>query len=632
VRLGTLYRNHLSKLAAQDVRETLMRRYVERYQMFLLPSFLCWLAAAFMSQGRLAARSRPQSPPAPDNGRALRRRAAPAAALVLAVAGCALAGGRPCWAQTNPSPPSAARKATDPQPPEAEAKIPRGRAGAQRAQRLYAMGRYQDAAKAYANAAAGAGHELEQELLFNAACADYRAARYAEAAHRLNDLTGQAASGLKPGAVAYNRGCALYRQAGKAAPQDPEAAQNRASALKEATRDFQEAMRLRADDPAAGRNFAVAAEALPKAEEEARIARLLAQYDKVSPSQLAGELLQKQREVVNTIPCAFSNSAPSQISDLEKLAAEQKTTADLLVPLKAKLAAAASLSSTNARTAAAVADFVEHVRDEMKSAASKLRDLDETAYPSAVSAGEAVYNLWKGIAASAELLREDLQRQTNAIGHTGELLARPSDEVTAAASGEQTEARELTKLFSERFAREVPSTGLPAQPAPGAATGAPTLAKGAPPTQAEAPATNMLITAETRATILDLAGQAEAAQNRAAEHLRSREWSPSLKEQRTSYDLLRKIQDLLPKEKKSQPQEDRNKEEDQKNEQPQPQPEQQPQPQPQPKEQPQPEKKEMTPLAAEQILLKALQREKDHLDDKRQRETYLPPSPVNRDW
>jgi hypothetical protein len=268
----------------------------------------------------------------------------------------------------------------------------------------------------------------------------------------------------------------------------------------------------------------------------------------------------------------------------------------------------------------------------MKSAASKLRDLDETAYPSAVSAGEAVYNLWKGIAASAELLREDLQRQTNAIGHTGELLARPSDEVTAAASGEQTEARELTKLFSERFAREVPSTGLPAQPAPGAATGAPTLAKGAPPTQAEAPATNMLITAETRATILDLAGQAEAAQNRAAEHLRSREWSPSLKEQRTSYDLLRKIQDLLPKEKKSQPQEDRNKEEDQKNEQPQPQPEQQPQPQPQPKEQPQPEKKEMTPLAAEQILLKALQREKDHLDDKRQRETYLPPSPVNRDW
>lgn len=55
VRLGTLYRNHLSRLAAQDTKETLLRRYIERYQSFLLPSLLCLLGAAFLSRGRLAA-------------------------------------------------------------------------------------------------------------------------------------------------------------------------------------------------------------------------------------------------------------------------------------------------------------------------------------------------------------------------------------------------------------------------------------------------------------------------------------------------------------------------------------------------------------------------------------------------
>ena len=40
----------------------------------------------------------------------------------------------------------------------------------------------------------------------------------------------------------------------------------------------------------------------------------------------------------------------------------------------------------------------------------------------------------------------------------------------------------------------------------------------------------------------------------------------------------------------------------------------------------------MTPQNAQAILQKALEREKDHEDEKRQHETYLPPSPINRDW
>jgi len=52
--LGMLYRDHLSKLTAQDIEETLQRRHVERFQIFLLPAFLLLLAGTFLSRGRLA--------------------------------------------------------------------------------------------------------------------------------------------------------------------------------------------------------------------------------------------------------------------------------------------------------------------------------------------------------------------------------------------------------------------------------------------------------------------------------------------------------------------------------------------------------------------------------------------------
>ena len=54
VKLDKLYRDHLSKLTTRDIEESIRRRYIERYQWFLLPAVLALLAGALLSRGRLS--------------------------------------------------------------------------------------------------------------------------------------------------------------------------------------------------------------------------------------------------------------------------------------------------------------------------------------------------------------------------------------------------------------------------------------------------------------------------------------------------------------------------------------------------------------------------------------------------
>ncbi|MDO9542890.1 MAG: hypothetical protein Q7J98_11290, partial [Kiritimatiellia bacterium] len=162
------------------------------------------------------------------------------------------------------------------------------------------------------------------------------------------------------------------------------------------------------------------------------------------------------------------------------------------------------------------------------------------------------------------------------------------------------------------------------------------------------------ISAETRTNILFLAEQAVKAQQLAGRYLTVTNLESSLPEQRHSYDLLKEIEKLLPKDKQNdqqnqqqndqqkqdQQQKDQNKQQDQQKPPEQKPPEQQPPPPKeqkpeQQKEQPQPaeqkDQKEMTPEQLRALLEKALQREKDHRGEK-MRDEYIPPSPVERDW
>lgn len=504
-----------------------------------------------------------------------------------------------------------------------------GRAGAQVAQGLYAVGKYEAAAEAYRKAAEGVSQELHDTLLFNAACADFRAGKYKEAAEALQGLAQHEGPG-QPASASYNLGCALYRDA-EAAPGTNESAaaatERRAALLNESSLAFQRAMRTERADSDARRNFAVIAGAVPEAEEKAKVARLMARYAKTPPADLAYEIHQGQREILKGIPIALTNNSPAQIAELETLAARQGENADRLIPLRAKMAAG---NPQQAPQHPAAAPQMDSLQNDMRTAAARLRDLDEIGYAGAADAANAVYGLWKSIAPSTLVLKEDLYRQTNAITLTRPMLSAVKDSSLATLKAEQKECAELTRLFSDRFSQEVPVGGTPVPasvPPSGSASGG-TNAPAAGGTNEQA------ITAETRAKILELAMEAEATQRKALDHAERKEMTPSLQEQRRSYELLKKIEELLPKQKNQQNQEQKQEQQDQKQDQEQEQPqEEQPQPQQKPEEnQPEKDKKQMDEERAMLLLEKALQREKDYRDEKQRREIYIPPSQTARDW
>ncbi len=52
--LGAIYREHLAKIAAKEYEEMMENRYVERYQLFLIPAIILLVIAGCLSKGRLS--------------------------------------------------------------------------------------------------------------------------------------------------------------------------------------------------------------------------------------------------------------------------------------------------------------------------------------------------------------------------------------------------------------------------------------------------------------------------------------------------------------------------------------------------------------------------------------------------
>jgi hypothetical protein len=148
------------------------------------------------------------------------------------------------------------------------------------------------------------------------------------------------------------------------------------------------------------------------------------------------------------------------------------------------------------------------------------------------------------------------------------------------------------------------------------------------------------ITAEDRKKILDLAEQARSAQTKALDTIKNKDIPASMVQQRLAHDLLKEIEDLLPKDSQNQQQQNeqenqQDQQQEQQNQQQQDKPkdnqqtDKQEQKQPQEKEE---EKKDQTPEDVQKLLEKALQREKEHEAEKRQRRDYAQPIPSERDW
>lgn len=523
VKLDRLYRDHLSKLTTRDIAESIRRRYIERYQWFLLPAVLALLAGALLSRGRLGKKVKATSgttvaavaagavvtagiPMAPQSTPATVVRIWPLlfslalfTGLVQAqvpLTGSAVTGIIQQLAANGTNQASTLVPATNLPPVNMPAAKPAiigrsggsGRDGARRAQRLYRMGSYHESAKAYLAAMQGQTAALQNDCLYNAGNALYRAGQYQVAAEKYTELTTRQPT--DPAAAFYNLGCATFQLAEQAKSAGTNVPPNeRPDLLERSGLAFQRTLRYRSDDEAARANLGVVTNLLPEAREQAKLKALLARYQGIPPPQMADTLLTNQRKISTDLPAALTNATPSRIDQMEALSAQQRDNTDLLIPLKISLAsalaqmAASSVAAVAATSgvpqAAQVEQHIEAVRNTMQQATESLRNLENEAYRSVMKAESGVYNLWKGMAQFPQLLREDLFRQTNTINLTTSVLKRTA-EVAATSRPEaesrleaasrlelpviryqQNEAQELTRLFVERFSQAVPPGGTP---------------------------------------------------------------------------------------------------------------------------------------------------------------------------
>ncbi len=635
---------------------------VERFQWFLAPALMAFLLAAGLSRGRPAAARTPR------RGTAARRGAA-AAALMALLAGSAFGAD----ADTNrPAPPASASV------PAAAADR---RAEAARAWRLYQSGNYQAAAEAWRQAAGDAPgtsarsdtteRQLRNTLLYNAACALYRAGAYREAAELFAEAARQ--SGPADGDVLYNQGRAWWQaaagdaSAGAATNAPDIQPDDRIDMLEKAALAFQRAARANGDGGDARSGLDAAAEVLPREREQARLQKVLKQYGDKPPAELTDEILRRQRAIAAESAAALTAAPPDRVENMEALADRQRDAADLLGPLRMALE---SGSATNAPPQLDM--YFQALREAMLQTRTRLRDLDPRSPEAADTAAGGVYNLWKELAPFPAVLQEGLLRQTNALAHS--LAAAESQPSAASIRDDQAETQVLTELFLDRFTNAVPETGAPPPSAP----------DGQPPDPEQG------ITPEKRANIIKLAREALDRQQEAQAALNKPDWPAVRAAQQNSRDLLQAIQKLLPPpppppqqdqpqdqdqqkqdqqkqdqkqdqqkqdqqqdqqqdqekqdQKQDQPQSDRQ-EEEQKPEEEQKQEEKQEQPEQEQPEQPQPaetneqaaaesaeedDQKEMTPEQALRLLQRAAEREKEYRQ--RHQRQYAPLSPTDRDW
>jgi Ca-activated chloride channel family protein len=575
--LGAIYRRHLRQIAAKEQQEMIENRYQERYQLFLLPGLLCLLAAAWFSRGRLC-------------GNRTRTPAAAAAALALLL-GAAL----PAFSAQNPSDPSDRTDLSEQAAPASTNRAPiivePGRAGARVAQAWLKKGKAEDAAEAFLSAARGADLDEAETYRYNAAYAYYKANAYDKAEETLRPLLTSKKNGARAGELL---GKLLMEQAKEKGAEDPTA---KAEALEEAALGFQRALRDTPADERRNRNFTRAVSPLPEARESAHIAKVLKEHGQTSPDQLMGTMLAEQRALLEEAYGVFTNDAAVLIGKAEALAKRQEKQSDLWIPLKQQMMQAV----TNQQQQALFAQQIELARDSMKGTAAALQDLLPEAVDETAQIEPLVYNFWKAVAPPDSTITEDILCQSNAIKKINARYYEKRDT--------QSEALQLTQLFRQRF----PDWAKQYQQ------------------QAQSDTNLPPFTAEDQAKIEEIAVHTEKLQKEIVESKPPEKERRALQEQ--ALKNLLEIRDLLPKQKGQgqQQNQQQNQEQQQQDQQEQEQKEQD-QKEQQKQEQPQKEQKEEPPKDVQELLRRALDREKEHENDKKKQMRNLPMSPSERDW
>jgi len=600
--LGTLYRDHLRKIAAKELEESKRVRRVERFQWFLFPSIICFILATLLSPGRLASKQEPSF--------------AFIKTKILAIIPFLLLFNSPVYSQSNYTSVVSSNIISSSNNPTNQNNSISVDEACRRAYSFFEKGKYKEAADFFKLAADHAVKSKVRYYLYNAAVSLYQAGEYQRAA----ELFGNLISTQNEYERDYLNGLAasLYKEADKNTSSNLPISKKE-SLLRKSAESLKEILRKEPDSQTARNNLSAITKQLSAIEQDAAIERILARYGNISGDELSDIILQNQRTIRQKITEAATNSSPDKIKIFEDAAKLQHENALLCTPLKLNLQQA--ILSQGAQLTNDIYKQIGQVLDisqsRMLDARETMRDINENAIFAASDAENGIYAVWKGIAPYDRLLREDILRQTNSIYLIASAVTNKPDFTKGLE--EQTEALELTKLFKERFKASVPEQQMPQS------------------TNSSGTNTVTGITPETRLRILGLADNAIQSQERAINFIKVNNIEQAGEEQAYSKDYLEQILALLPKQPPQKQEEKNQNKEEERNAQQQEQPseEQKQLPQEQ-KETQQPdekqEEKEKLPQDIQKMLEKALQREKQHEEEIKERNRSIPLAPMEKDW
>jgi hypothetical protein len=407
VTLGSLYRGTLGQ-GPPGPRVQRVQQPVERFQLFLAPACALFIAAGFMSRGRLRVRARSPArtsrrPRAPHDIASRRRPAAPRLFSTLAVflATCLGSGG----AVPPPEPDSSSRP-------------------------------------------------------FNRALALMRAGRHGEAAEVFGWLAETEPNARIPAWLGL--GSSLFRAAAGLPAETEEGAGERLRLIRRAAETFQDVLRADPQNLEARHNLAVALRALPEAEAAAALAAVRETASGASPPELIDTALREQRQIASQSRSLFAAPSPDTIRRLEDLARRLRENRRRAQVLGQDLAAAARPVPDGTGMTPELTDRLEAAAQAMQRSADRLEAVDAEGTQNAENAAQLVYGVWRTLAAFPHVLREAIRVQDLAIDTAAR--AKHAEAHRPAAELEQNEAAVLTRLFTRRLEESAAETAE--QPVP----------------------------------------------------------------------------------------------------------------------------------------------------------------------
>lgn len=273
---------------------------------------------------------------------------------------------------------------------------------ARKAQQLYREAQYAAAAEAYALARQGAEPSQEAHYAYNEALALWREGDITNALQRV-----QMAVTAKPFTA---RAATLEGLLQLQLAEETEHPVTRLALKEAAIESLAKALR---EDPSdtAQRNLSRALEGLEALRQEARKTAAIERYQKTQFPQLVTEILQHQRGLMKAAPEVFTTVTPSlRLSQFEQLAKDVTEQSDRWYPILETLPTVVTNETLqvellqHARGAQETLDAAAEDYADLKASATTLNDVEPIAY-----------NFWKLVAQPDALITEAIAVQTNAL-------------------------------------------------------------------------------------------------------------------------------------------------------------------------------------------------------------------------